>query len=157
MQDLIDSDLPTAVLLLSSLTEQVCNVTEPENLALDDCIRSYFEFSITIGYNTQRYEKMWWWLTLSYFQVVSVTSHVRDLIKKVREKAYQTSKVEVFLWYWVHIKYSRSLLKMFVIFPIFFSLGFVFSGLEISSITVLPSRHHTFDEFKDRRRKSEGQ
>lgn len=119
MQDLIDNDLSTAVRLLNSLTEQVCNVTEPEYFALDDFIRSYFEFSITIGYNTQRYE-MWWWLTRSYFQVASLTSHVRDLIKNVREKAYQTSKVEVFLWYWLHIKYSRSLLKMFVIFPIFF-------------------------------------
>uniref|UniRef100_A0A672T2F2 Neuroguidin-like n=1 Tax=Sinocyclocheilus grahami TaxID=75366 RepID=A0A672T2F2_SINGR len=47
--DLLDNDLPTAVRLLNSLTEQVA----------------------------------------------SVTSHVRDLIKKVREKAYQTSKVEV--------------------------------------------------------------
>ncbi|XP_043081932.1 neuroguidin [Puntigrus tetrazona] len=49
--DLIGNDLPTAVCLLNSLTEQV----------------------------------------------VSVTSHVRDLIKKVREKAYQTSKGLSFL------------------------------------------------------------
>ncbi|XP_016432124.1 neuroguidin-like [Sinocyclocheilus rhinocerous] len=49
--DLIDNDLPTAVRLLNSLTEQVA----------------------------------------------SVTSHVRDLIKKVREKAYQTSKGLSFL------------------------------------------------------------
>uniref|UniRef100_A0A672L2E9 Neuroguidin n=1 Tax=Sinocyclocheilus grahami TaxID=75366 RepID=A0A672L2E9_SINGR len=49
--DLIDNDLPTAVHLLNSLTEQVA----------------------------------------------SVTSHVRDLIKKVREKAYQTSKGLSFL------------------------------------------------------------
>lgn len=37
------------------------------------------------------------------------------------------------------------------------ALGFVFSRLEISSVIVLPSRHHSFDQFKDRRRKSEGQ
>ncbi|KAF4095947.1 neuroguidin [Onychostoma macrolepis] len=49
--DLIDHDLPTAVRLLNSLTEQVA----------------------------------------------SVTSHVQDLIKKVREKAYQTSKGLSFL------------------------------------------------------------
>uniref|UniRef100_A0A9J8BXR6 Neuroguidin, EIF4E binding protein n=1 Tax=Cyprinus carpio carpio TaxID=630221 RepID=A0A9J8BXR6_CYPCA len=49
--DLVDNDLPAAVRLLNSLTEQVA----------------------------------------------SVTSHVRDLIKKVREKAYQTSKGLSFL------------------------------------------------------------
>ncbi|KAK9953433.1 hypothetical protein ABG768_017427 [Culter alburnus] len=49
--EIIDSDLPTAVLLLNSLTEQVA----------------------------------------------SITSHVQDLIKKVREKAYQTSKGLSFL------------------------------------------------------------
>ncbi|XP_056110087.1 neuroguidin [Rhinichthys klamathensis goyatoka] len=49
--DIIDSDLPTAVSLLNSLTEQVA----------------------------------------------SVTSHVRDMIKKVREKAFQTSKGLSFL------------------------------------------------------------
>nr|Q6PFJ1.1 RecName: Full=Neuroguidin; AltName: Full=EIF4E-binding protein [Danio rerio]AAH57531.1 Neuroguidin, EIF4E binding protein [Danio rerio] len=49
--DVIDRDLPTAVRLLNSLTEQI----------------------------------------------VSVTSHVRELIKKVREKAYQTSKGLSFL------------------------------------------------------------
>jgi len=37
--------------------------------------------------------------TLVHFQVASVTSHVRDMIKKVREKVLQTSKVELFLWY----------------------------------------------------------
>ncbi|KTF83852.1 hypothetical protein cypCar_00033540 [Cyprinus carpio] len=51
LQDLVDNDLPAAVRLLNSLTEQVA----------------------------------------------SVTSHVRDLIKKVREKAYQTSKGLSFL------------------------------------------------------------
>lgn len=94
MQDLLDNDLSTAVRLLNSLTEQVCNVTEPECLALDGCIRSCVEFSITSGYKHKdmRCDGDW-----SCFQVASVTSHVRDLIKNVREKAYQTSKVEVFL------------------------------------------------------------
>lgn len=36
LQDIIDSDLPTAVLLLNSLTEQVCNVIEPEYFDLDE-------------------------------------------------------------------------------------------------------------------------
>ncbi|XP_073687246.1 neuroguidin [Garra rufa] len=49
--DLIDSDLPTAVRLLNNLTEQVA----------------------------------------------AVTSHIRDLIKKVRDKAYQTTKGLSFL------------------------------------------------------------
>lgn len=42
-------------------------------------------------------------------------------------------------------------------FLFLFAVGFVFSGREISYVTVLPSRRHSFDQFEDRRRKSEGQ
>lgn len=138
--------------LLNSLTEQVCNVTKPEYSAWDYlyCLILSTASQLFI-IHTHICEEV-----IDYFQVASVTSHVRDLIKKVREKAYQTSKVEVFLWYELHIKYLKNLLKC-LISPFFFDLGFVFSGREISSIAVLPSRHHTFDEYKDRRRKSEGQ